>query len=191
MKRFLLRGRLASLASAPVILGLIFAAAMLVTGARAGVATSGAVLLDPFDPVPEIQFRHFGGYGGWGCNSGCGGGYCEDSCSRRSHCEHDCDRHSDCNDGCRRHSDCDRCGNDVRDAENAAPCTQGNCYDAEHYERRWRDGDRVGTEWFDRGRKEKLVQGGGRPRDWDGRDGDWHDEDFDNGGGPPHDHDAH
>jgi len=166
MRNFRLRGRLADIAL-PVILGLAFVA-VLAGGAKAGVATSGAVLLDPFDPVPEIQFRHFGGYGDWG------GGYGSD---RYRHCKgDDCARgaHCDREDGCR--------DGDPREAE-LANCDQKNCYYAEHYERRWHNGDQVGTEWMDRGRREKTVTGTGRPRDWDSHDNNWHDEDEDFSGG--------
>jgi hypothetical protein len=43
-----------------------------------------AVVLDPFDPVPQIQFHH------GGCDWGCRG--CIDSCGYR-HCWHGCWRH--------------------------------------------------------------------------------------------------
>ncbi len=40
--------------------------------ARAQTAAEESVLLDPFDPVPEIQFRHFGGDGCWeGLSASC------------------------------------------------------------------------------------------------------------------------
>jgi hypothetical protein len=51
-------------------LGFMFALSP--NGARAGVASDDTVLLDPFDPVPEIQFRHFGGNGCfWACAQHC------------------------------------------------------------------------------------------------------------------------
>ncbi|HVV64604.1 MAG TPA: hypothetical protein VHC42_03990 [Rhizomicrobium sp.] len=76
MKGDFLRSNVQALAAAAVI-GL--ASAFLTTGARAGVASDDTVLLDPFDPVPEIQFRHFGGNGCfWTCARrcwhGCGSG---------------------------------------------------------------------------------------------------------------------
>ena len=165
----------------PLFAALAFAAvAVLPHAASAGVATSGAVLLDPYDPVPEIQFHHFGGYG---CVSGCGAYYAGydrcDPCHRRYHRRHDYDRDHDCRD------DCDR-GDDDRDArqEHEAvenTCTSAHCYDAEHYERRWRDGDRIGQEWEDRGHREKVLPDGGGPGNFYGREYDWHDDDA----GPP------
>jgi hypothetical protein len=55
-----------------------------------------AVLLDPFDPVPQIQFHH--GDCDWGCRG------CVDSCGR---CSHECGYH--CWHGCwhHRHWRCD------------------------------------------------------------------------------------
>jgi hypothetical protein len=179
-------------------LGLLLALALMPGGAKAGVATSGAVLLDPFDPVPEIQFRHYGGYG---CSYGCGGcdyecgGYrdrCDRGCYRHSRCGDGCSRHSDCDNGCYRRTNCDdtcrsHCDRDCDDHDGdrgdgghaAAPCTQANCYDAEHYERRWRDGDRVGQEWMDRGRKERIIPADAHPHGWGHGGEDWHDDDDD------------
>ena len=176
--------------------GLAAAFAILLTlvaqPASAGVATSGAVLLDPYDPVPEIQFHHFGGYG---CIEGCGysdcGGYCgrtasydgcDDGCRPRHRrhwrCDDDCGRsscrdncgHDDCRDRCDRgcEHDCNtRCdhdcgggdcgGGDCRTAA-APPCQSERCYNDEHYERRWRDGNHVGQEWMDRGTRERTLQ---------------------------------
>lgn len=174
--------------------------AALAAPASAGVATSGAVLLDPFDPVPEIQFRHYGGYGcvygcgvSYGCDSGCYNPCrdgcrrhvrrhdCDDGCTRRA--RNDCDDRC-CADRCDRHDDCDRdCGN--REAAVPPPCTSGNCYDAEHYERRWRDGDKVGQEWVDRGRRERMIDHGG-PGSYYGHDNfDWHDDDAAPAAPPP------
>jgi len=174
-------------------LGFVFA--LLAAPAQAGVATSGAVLLDPFDPVPEIQFHHFGGYG---CSYGCGG--CEDSCgyARYDGCNDGCRRHyrhrascdDDCNRGCR--DRCERgCDHDCDHAADDHTCASSHCYDAQHYERRWRDGDRVGQEWEDSGRRERVLQDDGHGNSWYGRsDYDWHDDD-DNGppGADHHDHD--
>jgi hypothetical protein len=71
--------------------------------ARAQVAVDDSILLDPFDPVPEIQFRHFGGNGCFdgcfyreGCHDRCGRCYsgCRTRCWRdgcgRLHCSHGC-----------------------------------------------------------------------------------------------------
>jgi hypothetical protein len=177
--RLLIRARSTILAA----LGITFLA--LASPAQAGVATSGAVLLDPFDPVPEIQFRHFGGYGcaygcggcydscGGGCYDRCGG--CHDGCYRRYR------RHADCGDECGRHGrdDCDRdCDNhDGRDGHDAPPCTSAHCYNAEHYERRWRDGDHVGQEWLDRGTREKTLTDDHGDGGWYGHESpEWHDD---------------
>jgi hypothetical protein len=45
-----------------VFLAMFFAGART---AQAGVEVDNAIMLDPFDPVPEIQFNHYGGYA-WG-----------------------------------------------------------------------------------------------------------------------------
>lgn len=164
-------------------------------GANAGVATSNAVLLDPFDPVPEIQFRHYGGYGShgdWDCRGPCGrrhaecGGGCEhrsrcaDDCERD--CRGDCDRRSDCDEDCRRHMHCEGdCRRDcdqtceLNHASTAPPC-ESHCYDGERWEHRWRNGDRVGREWYDSGSKERTVQDG------DAGYGRYRNEDYDESG---------
>ena len=67
------------------------------TAGHADPGMDNAVLLDPFDPVPEVQFRHFGadcfsecGYGyGYGCYHSCGYG-CHYGCSHRHHCYQHC-----------------------------------------------------------------------------------------------------
>jgi hypothetical protein len=192
--------------------------------ASAGVATAGAVLLDPFDPVPEIQFHHFGGYGcsygcGSVCDSGCGARYdggCYDGCRRHYR------RHRDCEDGCRRYvrDDCDhdcrghdhegrdgdRDGHDRRDGYDhrdvadehdgaSPPCVSGHCYDAEHWERRWRDGDHVGQQWEDRGTRERSLPQGGHTDGFYGHDYDWRVDDDPPPPPPPavidDDHDHH
>jgi len=71
-KRFTLAGLMSTAVCALMLLN--------APEARAQVAAQDSVMLDPFDPVPEIQFRHFGGAGCW------------DDCEYR-----------DCNDGCRSH----------------------------------------------------------------------------------------
>ncbi|MBS0469568.1 MAG: hypothetical protein JSR60_00755 [Proteobacteria bacterium] len=151
----------------------LIGAAFVPGSASAGVATAGAVLLDPFDPVPEISFRHYGGYayGYGGCHVGCGYTGCDDGCYRpRYHHRH----YRRCDDDCDRDYDRDR---DDRPPP-APPCTSARCYDAEHYERRWRDGDRVGVEWFDRGHKERTVGDHDHDDRFYGRgDGDWRNDD--------------
>jgi hypothetical protein len=204
-----------ALARSALLAGLAMLFGAVALPASAGVATAGAVLLDPYDPVPEIQFHHFGGYG---CNEGCeySGGYdgCADGCGRG--CHDGCRRHyyrryrhADCDDTCyrRRHDDCDRdcrrdrcdhdCGDrdehdgryDRDDRDAAVPCTSEHCYDAEHYERRWRDGDHVGQEWLDKGRRERALPGDEHAGHWYGHDdADWREDD--NDPPPPHDDDG-
>ena len=58
--------------------------------ARAGEPIDSTVLLDPFDPVPEIQFHHLGDcYAGCGyahhCYRGCGERSCHHVASRYEH----------------------------------------------------------------------------------------------------------
>ncbi len=78
MNRFTLAGLMSAVIFTLVLLG--------APPAQAQVAAQDSVLLDPFDPVPEIQFRHFGGNGCWDdCGGyrdcdGCGG--CQDGCAR-------------------------------------------------------------------------------------------------------------
>lgn len=56
----------------------------------AGTAGDDAVLLDPFDPVPQIGFRH------GECDDPCGYHRCHDSCyHRRPRCERECCRECD------------------------------------------------------------------------------------------------
>jgi hypothetical protein len=207
----------------PAAVGLAFAAVFALP-AQAGVATAGAVLLDPFDPVPEIQFHHFGGYGcsdgcGSACDYGCGARYdggCHDGCGRhyyhrRSHdCDDGCRRtvRDDCNDDCRRHGhDGDRDGHDGRDRHDGddrreadddhdgppppPPCVSGHCYDAQHWERRWRDGDHVGQQWEDRGTRERTLPQGGHTDGFYGHDYDWRVDDDPPPPPPPEDDHHH
>ncbi len=196
--------------ASPVLGALGLAAALLLPqAAAAGVATAGAVLLDPFDPVPAIQFHHFGGYG---CYEGCGGGgyynRCDDGCGGYRHRVRY--RRDECDDGCyraRRHHHRDRCDRDCGDDDDRdgdrhghgdgrgeqagyappPPCPANRCSDSEHWERHWRQGDRVGQEWFERGYRQRTLEGGGHPPPWYGRRSDWNDRDDDDGppGGPP------
>lgn len=192
-------------------LGLLFAVLVLPGPAAAGVATAGAVLLDPFDPVPEIQFRHFGGYG---CDTGCGGyercdegcgGRCGDSCGR---CHQGCVRHSRCGDGCRPRNPCedncgrhDRCDGDCERADrgdncdtdcdhggapppDARPPCEGRCNVTEHWQRDWRNGGHFGQEWYDRGYRERDSSDGHRPHNWHRSDHDSEDNDDDDSSTP-------
>ena len=190
-----------------IALGFLFAAFVLPGAAMAGVATSGAVLLDPFDPVPEIQFQHFGGYGcdtGCGgydrCDDGCGGHRrhaCEDNCGghRRHGCDDDCTaarhpRHDDCDDGCEtarhpRHDGCDDGCETASDAgppdgaptPDARPPCEGRCNVTEHWQRDWRNGNHFGQEWYDRGYRERDNADGHRPGKWHRPDHDAEDND--------------
>lgn len=126
-----------------ILIGALFAVLLGAMPASAGIAMDNAVVLDPYDPVPPIQFRHW--YAGYDCDYGCG-----------HHCRRSCDRHRyyGCRDDCyRRH---DRCRDDY--CERTAypriklPCTTGDCYESTRYEHRFRDGDTVHDEWLDRGR---------------------------------------
>jgi hypothetical protein len=81
--------------------------------AVAGIEVDNAIMLDPFDPVPEIQFRHYGGYAwGYGCSyNPCGHrphyNRCYRDCYGYSRCRRDCgDRHDGCRDNCGRHDGC-------------------------------------------------------------------------------------
>jgi len=111
--------------------------------ARAQVAAQDSVALDPFDPVPEIQFRHLGGNGCW------------DDCGTR-----DCDGCVRCHEGCERrcHSNCyvhRRCSDDcwIRDR-----CVH-ECYVRHHCDRdcqgwvRCDRGCHPGGGYVDRGRR--------------------------------------
>jgi hypothetical protein len=123
-KRFTLAGLMSAVVCALMLLS--------APAARAQVAAQDSVLLDPFDPVPEIQFRHFGGADCWDdcgyrdcdgcgrCNDGCGRSHCYDRCGRcsrgcyaRPRCRRDCDGRVHCERGCRNegrydHHDYDR-----------------------------------------------------------------------------------
>lgn len=126
-----------------ILLGALFAALLGAAPASAGVAIDDAVMLDPYDPVPPIQFRHW--YAGYDCDYGCG-----------HHCWHSCYRHYDgCHDGCYRDGWRHRCYDDCERAEYpriSLPCTTGDCYESTRYEHRYRDGDQVRDEWMDKGR---------------------------------------
>ncbi|HEX4861143.1 MAG TPA: hypothetical protein VFV07_07900, partial [Rhizomicrobium sp.] len=111
-------------------------------GARAQVAVDDTVLLDPFDPVPEIQFRHFGDNGCWDscggydrCHSGCGYHHCYSGCGER-HCYRDCyaDRH--CEHGCRNWRRCDG------DCWRGIGCER-DCWDDGDHERRLAHEDEI------------------------------------------------
>lgn len=180
--------RFAAKRSLLAALALVAAAFLFSPAAHAGVAIENTVVLDPFDPVPPIQFQHW--YAGYGCDNGCGRNYgCYDRCERRPRCYSDCERprcrdncRSDCGDRCERRTRCDRdCGRDNNccDDNRASNCVSARCYDVERWEHRWRDGDHSGQDWYTRGHRERV-----RSDDkWDGdekNDSSWNDDD-----GPP------
>lgn len=181
--------RFAAKRSLLAALALVAAAFLFTPAAHAGVAIENTVVLDPFDPVPPIQFQHW--YAGYGCNFGCGRhNNCYDRCERhrcrdncgRERCNDRCDR--DCGDRCERRARCDRdCGRDNccdNDRAYQPNCTSQRCYDVERWEHRWRDGDRTGQDWYNRGHRERV-----RSDDkWDGdekNDSSWRSDDD----GPP------
>jgi hypothetical protein len=149
------------------------------TPAVAETTIDQAVVLDPYDPTPGIAFDH--------CSDGCHR-HCRSSCGRRyrRHCGDDCytERRHHCGRDCyaenRPRCDGDRCrdGYDA-DASTAGgpppaapkPCLSGNCFDAERYEHKWRDGTRKGHDWYRRGSSE---------RDWEASD-----QNIDNGDDAP------
>jgi hypothetical protein len=82
--------------------------------ASAGVEVDNAILLDPFDPVPAIQFRHYGGYA-WGIYD-CGYrpcGHRRHHHSYRHHCYRDCYGYGRCERHCGGYGD--RYGHYYRD----------------------------------------------------------------------------
>jgi hypothetical protein len=118
----------------------------LAPAARAGEPIDDTVLLDPFDPVPEIQFHHLGD-----CYAGCSFGRdCYRGCGERYRCYRDCHRH--CERNCRdrdyrdgRYSDEDRYRRDHehfrRDEARFREDTSVYEDQAERYENRYGDED--------------------------------------------------
>lgn len=170
------------------------------TPALADPGSENAILLDPFDPVPEIQFRHFGadcfhecGYRdgcyhdcGYrhGCHRYCGHrcyrdcGYrrsgCGDSCHNR--CYRDCHPrcYHDCHRGCERdcHPRCERNCETWRDERSDFQAWRWNRL-THRYERQSREWDeKFGGGWYDG--DHRYHDGHGRWRDGDGG---WHDGD--------------
>ncbi|HUJ02401.1 MAG TPA: hypothetical protein VLW75_02100, partial [Rhizomicrobium sp.] len=132
-----------------IILGALFAALLGSAPATAGVAIDNAATLDPYDPVPPIQFRHW--YAG--CVDQCG---CEESCYHRAGCDEGCYRRVECRDGCYRErcdGDCGRCqdgcerarcdGCDRERCDGDCGRCDGGCY-REHCDGCDRDCDRDG-----------------------------------------------
>jgi len=145
--------------AAALMLGLATAPAAL-----ADPGAENAVLLDPFDPVPEIQFRHFGA----DCFSNCGYSY-------GYGCYHECDYR--CHYGCyrRRHHYHGESWRDQRsDWQAFRYDDQSYRYDrfSNRYERQSREWDAiVNGGWFDN--HHYWHDGHGRWRDGGGI---WHQE---------------
>jgi hypothetical protein len=158
--------------------------------AHAGTAAiDNSVQLDPFNPVPEIQFTR-DGY----CDRDCGG--CRERCGERRCCEHrehrcvnDCDRGwRDCDHDCRYNAwRCDRgCRDGWRDSYR--DCDHDCRYGAWNCDRGcrngWRDGStgwrdcehdcRYGTWSCDHDCRNNWYGTGYRNCDRDCREGAWH-----------------
>ena len=111
------------------------------SGVRADPAVDNAVQLDPFDPVPEIQFRHYGDNPCYDhceryrdCDEGCRA-RCKDHCGNNDCRDRDhCDR--DCRDG-------ERCGHYGHDCRDQDRCTQ-DCREKDVCSQDCRDGDACG-----------------------------------------------
>lgn len=187
--------------------------------ASAGVPGDNAVLLDPFDPVPQIGFHH-------DCDDECG--RCERGCYHRRHyrrCEHDCcgerceeeywayiwslrryERETDTynmllhvytdelHDYDRRYLD----GHGHFDDRGFQEFRHAMHWDEPHYgdaDHHYGDGDHRDGEWHDGDRHDH--DGDHRDHDWhdgDHHDGDWHDRDHHDGDhrdGDHHDGDWH
>ncbi len=147
--------------------------------ARAQVAAQDSVMLDPFDPVPEIQFRHFGAAGCW------------DDCEYRD-CWRDCSGRGHCYRGCRHISREHRFD---RDAARVERDDRHFRVDEDRFNRDASEFERAASEWHARygidGRWDQDPGWNEDPR-WDrdnpwgrdGRDGDWQQ-------GATHRHDEH
>ena len=178
MKRFTFAG-LMSAASGALML-------MTAPGAHAQVAAQDSALLDPFEPVPEIQFRHFGGYDCWDncgrCNDGCRS-RCYRGCGRTRCWRDGCGR-LHCTRGCRNTTAYDRGARFDRDAARA---------ERDHY--RYREDERRfhhDAHEYERDDRDWHARYGFDRHDHDGRDdghwdhhGDWeHDSNWDGDGRP-------
>jgi hypothetical protein len=160
--------------------------------ASAGVPGDNAVLLDPFDPVPQIGFHHDD------CFDPCGYHRCEHYCGYRHRCEHDCYRRRGCDDDCygRGHDEAYWAEIEaMRRYEHQSDMYEmllsvywdqlehyddryGKPFDHRHYQDWQRDSDHGA--WRD-----------GDHRDGDHHDGDWHDGDHHDHDGDHHDGDHH
>lgn len=172
MKRFTFAGLMSAAICALML--------MTAPGARAQVAAQDSVLLDPFDPVPEIQFRHFGGVGCWDdcgyrdcdgcgrCNDGCGRSRCYRGCGR-TRCWRDCNGRLHCTRGCRNNGNYDRGARFDHDAARA----ENDHYRFRDDERRFHhdahEYERDDRAWHDRYGIERRHDHDGR----DDHDGHW------------------
>ncbi len=73
------------------------------TNAFAQTAVTDSVLLDPLDPVPQIDFDHWDGRD---CHIGCYR-HCERGCGYHWRCDHECDGRPPCERDCREGWRCD------------------------------------------------------------------------------------
>lgn len=201
-RRLTLAGLMSAVVCALMLLG--------VPSARAQVAAQDSVLLDPFDPVPEIQFRHFGGYDCWDdcgyrdcdgcgrCNDGCGRSRCYDRCGRcergcyaRPRCWRDCAGRIHCERGCRNegrydHHDYDRERRFDHDATRVEHDDHRFREDEERFHHDAHEYERDDRDWHARyGIDGHWDQDPGWSQDphWN-RDGHW-DRDGHDGDGPP------
>jgi len=162
--------------------GVLLAMACLAGTAKtyAQTAVDDSVLLDPFDPVPQIGFHH-GEYGD--CYDPCGNHHCYRNCGYHRHagCEHDCRR--PCEHGC----EPDALDRYNRQADMWAVLANIYMDEMNWYEEHYRGGAHHYSL-----RDDDHHDGDDRH---DGRDGDRHDGAHDGHDGDRHDgddrHDAH
>ncbi|HEY5347925.1 MAG TPA: hypothetical protein VIJ72_07010 [Rhizomicrobium sp.] len=160
----------------------VLALAGVATPARAYDPVDGAVALDPFDPVPEIQFRH---YGGNPCFGECRRDDCHHGCYRyrRWRCDEDCERYR-CDHDCENHRPCERACQAQRDQHRYEE--QADRYDAQA------DRYEAQAQWYE----EEVIDRDGHHHYNFFRDGDHHDGHLDehhdgDHGGDAHDGDNH
>jgi hypothetical protein len=178
--------------------GVLFAMACLAGNAKvyAQTAINDSVLLDPFDPVPQIGFHH-GEYGD--CYDPCGQRGCYHSCGERRGCEHDCYRHAGCEHDCRRPCEHD-CGPyaeyyaaiDRYNRQADMWSMLANIYidEVHEYDRRFGGGRHHDVTWHEDGRGPDGDHHDGDDHH-DAHDGDHHDGDGPHDGADRHDGDDH
>jgi hypothetical protein len=183
----------------------IFAGALLVlfgsgatTQARADdLAINNSVLLNPFDPVPEIRFSRYG------CDDECGDHRCYRGCGEVRRCWHECESWR-CEHGCRERPPCWRDCRD-RSGPSAALLNRAWWETMHHYDHQSHEWHDMTDEW------QKVMEkynwrfmhdhweyvkddasdhhGDGHDHDGDHHDGDHHDGDHQDG--DHHDGDHH